>query len=445
MSGTPLDIIAFIEHPDLINDQTLSAAQRTLLKSTYGLDLEAEELEIYQRGTGRARYDQREQQELSVIAGRRGGKTTKLAARIAEYEALRDHGLPAGEEAVVMLLAPTLKQAQIAFKAIRRDLMRSRVLKTFVLRATKDEIELKNGVTIGCYACVYDGVRGHTIVAAICDEVAFWADEETAANPAEEVIAAVLPGMATVRNGKLVKISTPYRKEGVLWREFQQRPELGYPVWQLPSQELNPTVASSVLERERCRSEEKFRREFLAEFTDTVTGWIDADILEAAILRGRTACPPVRDGFYVAAVDPATRHDDFALAILHRQPDGCIVVDRTAKWTGTKPAPLVSRVVLGEIRNILHQYGLNAAIGDQFCCDFIKQQLSSVSITTSGTLPRRPAPKFSAILNTCSFKARFDLSTIPSSCASCATCTKKRRAAARWTCASPAGSTTISL
>ncbi len=380
MPEIPLNIIEFVEHPDLINDPSLSFAQKTCLKSIYGLPLEPDELELYKRATGRQTYDAREQREATLIAGRRGGKTTKIAVRIVIYEAVRDHGLPPGEEGCVMLLAPTLKQARIAFRAIRKDLRRSPLLSALVVRATKDEIELTNGITIACYACTFDGVRGHTIVAAVCDELGFWADAETAANPAEEVIAALLPGMATVRNSKLIKISTPYRKEGILWREFQQRAELNFPVWQLSSQELNPTFSPSILDRERRRSEEKFRREYLAEFTDSITGWVDPEILDACIVRGRRELPPVSDGLYVAAVDPASRHDDFALAVLHRQPDGCIVVDRVAKWTGTKSAPLVSRVVLGEIRTILRHYALNAAIGDQFCFDIIKQEFLEVGI-----------------------------------------------------------------
>src|SRR5712691_9141300 len=142
-------------------------------------------------------YDATEQREVTIIAGRRSGKT-KNAARIACFEAFRDHGLPPGEEGYVMLLAPTIAQARIAFRYIRNYIRGSRVLSTRVVSMTKDEIKLDNGITIGCYACTYDGVRGRTIVAAICDEMAFWSHEETAANPDEEVIAALLPGMVTV-------------------------------------------------------------------------------------------------------------------------------------------------------------------------------------------------------------------------------------------------------
>jgi len=379
MTGTRLNIIEFIRHPDLINDQSLSMAQTTCLKATYGLPLQPEELELYKRGAGRQTYDAREQQEVTIIAGRRSGKTTKIATSIVCYESLRDHGLPPGEEGHVMLLAPTLKQAKIAFRAIRRCFQRSPILSALVSRITQDEIGLNNGVTIGCYPCNYDTVRGYAVVAVVCDELGFWADEETV-NPAEEVIAALVPGMATVRNSKLVKISTPNRKEGVLWKEFQQRAELDFPVWQLSSQEMNPTISASFLDRERCRSEERFRREFLAEFTDSISGWIVPELLDPCIVRLRTELPYASDGIFLAVADPAFVRDDFALAILSRKDDGRIVVHRVARWSGTKAAPLGHEDILGQVKSILAEYQLNSLTGDQYCFDLIRQHLDKLGI-----------------------------------------------------------------
>ena len=210
-----INIIEFIRHPDLLREERLSVAQMACLKGVYGLPLEPVELDIYRRATGRQEYDAVEQREATIISGRRGGKTGRIAAPICCFEAFRDHDLPPGEEAHVMLLAPTLKQAKIAFRYIRNYLRNSPVLSKRVVRITKEEIVLDNGVVIGCYPCTYDGVRGRTIIAVICDELAFWSDEEDSANPAEEVLAALRPGMATVRNPKLIKISTPYGKTGL--------------------------------------------------------------------------------------------------------------------------------------------------------------------------------------------------------------------------------------
>ncbi len=375
-----LNILEFVCHPDLLNDICHSSAQLACLKSIYGLVLSPEEQLIYLCGTGRAIYDPTEQREITIIAGRRSGKTGKIAAPICCFEAFRDHGLPPGEEAHIMLLAPTLKQARIAFRYIRNYLRNSPVLTKRIVRITKEEIVLDNGVVIGCYPCTYDGVRGRTIIAVICDELAFWSDEEDSANPAEEVIAALRPGMATVRNPKLIKISTPFGKTGLLWREFQQRAELDFPVWRLSTQEMNPTIKTSFLERERKRNEEEFCREYLAEFTDSINGWITPEILDPCIIRGRQQLPSMPNVRYVAALDPASRHDDFALAILHESAEGKIAVDKITRWTGTKSAPLVFEFVLGEVRDILSLYGLNSAIGDQFYFDVLNQYFLKLGI-----------------------------------------------------------------
>ena len=69
-----LTIIDFIQHPQILNDQTLSPSQTAFLKSIYGLPLDDVELEIYRRGTGRETYVPREQREETLLGGRRGGK-----------------------------------------------------------------------------------------------------------------------------------------------------------------------------------------------------------------------------------------------------------------------------------------------------------------------------------------------------------------------------------
>ena len=151
MIKLPVNILEFARHPDLLNDASHSAGQKVCLTSIYGLPLSPDGLQIYQRGTGRKIYDATEQREITIIAGRRSGKTGKIAAVICCFEAFRDHGLPPGEEAHVMLLAPTVKQARIAFRYIRDYLRNSPVLTKRIVRITKEEIVLDNGVVIGCY------------------------------------------------------------------------------------------------------------------------------------------------------------------------------------------------------------------------------------------------------------------------------------------------------
>jgi hypothetical protein len=375
-----LNIIEFVEHPKLLNDKSLSDWQRVILKSTYGIALDETELAIYRRGTGRDEYDPTEQEEVTIIAGRRSGKTSKIAATIAVFEAFRDHGLPPGEEATIMLLAPQIAQAQIAFRSIRNHILKSRILSARVVRQSKDEITLDNGIKIGCYPCSYVAVRGITIAAVICDEMAFWPHDETSANPEQYVLDAVRPGMTTVKRRKLIKISTPFSKNGVLWSEFQRRAGLDFAVWQAPTSEMNPTISRTVLQREQQRDDRKFRREYLAEFSEDVTSWVDREILESCIVGNRTELPRLPNTRYVAAIDPGFKRSDFALAIAHRSPEGVIVLDRVAWWRGNKKKPVSFENVCSQVKQHLDDFSLNSLISDQYYAEAIKQELLKYGI-----------------------------------------------------------------
>ena len=306
-------------------------------------------------------YVAREHREVTAIIGRRGGKT-RLAALIAVYEATRDHKLPRGEHAFILVIAPVLKQAQIAFRYIRKYMKLSPELSNLVAKARKSEIELRNGITITCQPCSQITVRGDSVVCAICDELGFWKHGETAANPEREVIAALRPAMATLTNTKLIKISTPCRKEGILWHDFQEHESLPYAVWQASSKDMNPTIPDEFLKEQEHENKEDFRREYLAEFTDSLVGWITWELLEPCVMRGCREFPRVSNGTYVAAVDPAFSHSDFGFAILHRSDNEHINVAFAARWTGTQNAPLNLESVSIQIKDVLQRFGINSLV-----------------------------------------------------------------------------------
>ena len=75
---------------------------------------------------------------------------------------------------------------------------------------------LDNRVTIEVATADFRLVRGRTVIAALCDEVAFWRDDMSV-NPDREIVAALRPAMATVPGALLIGLSTPYRRTGVLF------------------------------------------------------------------------------------------------------------------------------------------------------------------------------------------------------------------------------------
>ena len=55
---------------------------------------------------------------------------------------------------------------------------------------------------------------------AILDELAFWRDE-TSATPDEQTYRAILPALASIPGSILIGISSPYRRNGLLWRKYR--------------------------------------------------------------------------------------------------------------------------------------------------------------------------------------------------------------------------------
>jgi len=96
-----------------VSDQQLlglsvSSAQETLLRAVYGLPLEAGQLDLYRQCTGRDSYAGQPFGEVTVIAGARSGKDSRIAAPIVVYEGLfggHDGHLARGERGVIPLVA----------------------------------------------------------------------------------------------------------------------------------------------------------------------------------------------------------------------------------------------------------------------------------------------------------------------------------------------------
>ena len=152
---------------------------------------------------------------------------------------------------------------------------------------TKEEITLRNRITIRVHTASFRSVRGYTVVAALLDEVAFWRSEDSA-NPDIEIVAALRPAMATVPEPLLLGISSPYARRGVLWEAFktyygQDSPVL---VWKAPTRSMNPTISEVFVAAELEKDEAAARAEYLAEFrTD-----IESFLRSSSGCSSRTAC-----------------------------------------------------------------------------------------------------------------------------------------------------------
>lgn len=118
-----------------------------------------------------------------------------------------------GERGWVIVLASTRRQAAVCFDYVRARIEGSPTLRQMLAGDPRDdELDLTNGISIGVWSANYRSVRGLSIVCAIADEIAFWYDGATNANPASAVLCAIRPGMANFPPAKLVKITRPFAK-----------------------------------------------------------------------------------------------------------------------------------------------------------------------------------------------------------------------------------------
>jgi len=321
------------------------------------------------------------------IIGRRGGKS-RVASVVGSYlAAFCDYSgsLAPGESALVMSLAPTKSQAGIVLSyaeaALGLESLRPLVVPPSNKARNKisnsaGEIELVNvhgcPISLAVAACNYRTSRGWTVVAAILEELAFWRFETESANPDREVVNAVRPGMATIPNGLLWGISSPYAKSGVLYEEHLKHWGVEGSrtlVWKAPTWVMNPLVPRDFLLEERERDPASFRSEYGAEFRDDVEDFISMELLQELTIEGRKELPKQRGKSYVAFCDPSGgRSDEMTLAVAHKdEKTGRTVLDQELAVAPPFRPPEVVKQFAAELK----RYGISSVTGDRYSGEWV--------------------------------------------------------------------------
>lgn len=135
------------------------------------LGLTPVQLELWQTCTGREDYPAEPFSEVTIVAGARAGKDSRIAAPIVVYEAVfggHDRHLSKGERGMIPLVAQDRRAAGIAFGYIREYLEQGPLLSGEVVDMLSTEAVLKNGISISCFPCTLQSLRGWSIPVAAC-------------------------------------------------------------------------------------------------------------------------------------------------------------------------------------------------------------------------------------------------------------------------------------
>lgn len=352
------------------------------LKALFCLELDAEELDVYQRHTGRSVAPTEQAREAWVVAGRRGGKS-RMAALVAVFLAcFRDYTdvLAKGERGTLMVIAADRKQARTVFRYIEASLDGSPMLARMVASRSKESIDLTNRITIEVHTASFRAVRGYTLVGAVVDEIAYWPSDESSANPDVEIVNALRPGMATVPGAMLLAISSPYARKGGLWNAFEQHyGKDGDPVlvWKATSLEMNPSLPVHVVESAYASDEASASAEYGAEFRRDVETYISREVVADCTIAGRHELPPASGVRYFGFVDPsAGSSDSFTLAIAHEE-RGVRVLDAIRE----RHPPFSPDAVVKEFAELLKTYRVTRIQSDRWGGAWVTEVFAKAGIT----------------------------------------------------------------
>jgi hypothetical protein len=355
-------------------------AWRVLLKAFFGLRLSEVELATYRECTGRSDVPTEAFNELWLICGRRAGKSfamALIAVYLACFRSYREH-LGPGERATVMVIAADRRQARVVMRYVR-GLLAVPILAKLVEAERVESLDLNNGVTIEVATASFRFTRGYTIVAALCDEIAFWPTEDSA-SPDFEVLDALRPGMATIPGAMLVCASSPYARRGALYdahkRYFGKN---GAPVlvWRAPTRVMNPLVPQSIIDAAMERDPASAAAEYLAEFRSDIESFVSREAVEACVAFGVRERPPVPGISYSAFVDPSGGSaDSMTLAIGHRQ-DDVVILDVVRE---RKP-PFSPESVVGDFVGLLESYHVWKITGDRYAGEWPRERFREHGIT----------------------------------------------------------------
>lgn len=383
----------------------LSRAQKVVLKAIYGMELEKEDLLIWAALNGGAifsdlgevigysnfvPYIPEEKEDTTLILGRRWGKSDQISSFIVAYEALcGGHKEYVGrrQDPVILQVSQDLNTSKACLRQFILGHLESSPIGVKELgdlnkSVTADTIRLKTAlITVGPPTIK---LRGQAVATCCMDEVGVWQSDKDAAAPDMEVERAVRPAMTQFPFRKLVKTSTPWIEEGILWEaaDRKARGELSPKEMVLRGPTLlsgNPHASVSYLRAERAKDAEAFRREFLAEFAKSVSGFLSPVLLRAAATPGLGQRPPEKGVSYVATMDPAFRRDAFAFCLGHVK-GGEFILDFICQWSGTRESPLSPLMALQAIAKICQGYGIRSVVSDQYHLESLQELASSVGL-----------------------------------------------------------------
>jgi hypothetical protein len=378
-----ISIIQACEDPEIFGpwfkDAQTWTAWFVVLKVMFGLPLNDDELGTFRKHTGRTTPAPGGYFDLSLVVGRRGGKSLVLGLTAAFLACFFDWRpfLTGGERGTILIIATDRRQAATIFKYLR-EMLGIPLLGGVIDRETNELLELNNSITIEIQTASYRSVRGRTVVAALCDELAFWRNDEGTANPDTEIINALKPAMATIPGARLLKASSPYARRGVLWNDYRKHfgaEDSATLVWQATTREMNPSVPQSFVDAQYEDDPANAAAEYGGLFRTDLEAFVSKEAVEAVTSVGVIERGRISGQRYYAYVDPSggSGADSMTLAIAHmehRNNEKVVCLDAIRE----RRPPFSPEACADEFAQLLKMYGVTSVRGDRYAGEWPRER-----------------------------------------------------------------------
>jgi Terminase large subunit, T4likevirus-type, N-terminal len=344
------------------------AGWKAMLAALFALPMDDDGLALYRQCTGRATAPASPFTEAALIVGRRGGKSRVLAliaVYLAVFRDYRPHLAP-GEVATIAILASNKAQARSIFRFVIGLLKAVPLIEPMIVDDNTETITLSNRVVIEIATASFRTTRGYSFAAVLCDEVAFWRQDESSANPDVEILRALRPGMASIPGSILLLASSPYAKKGELYNAFRRH--YGHDnarvlVWKADTATMNARVDPAIIAEAFESDPEAARAEYGAEFRDDLADFVTREVVDAVTCWGRHELPPEPGVTYSAFCDPSGgASDSMTLAVAHLQDGSTCVLDAVLEVR----APFDPEKAVSECTAVLRRFGVARVVGDRY-------------------------------------------------------------------------------
>jgi hypothetical protein len=401
--------------------EKLALSQQVVIKALYGLPLNEHETILFNFFQERGEcddlgyptkvkvqpYKPREYEELTLVAGRRFGKTSSIGSFVLAYEAVcgghREHASQ-NQDVVFFNISQQLDIAKANMAFVKDFLTSTKFLEEQVQLFGAEKYILKDGSTIAPSSPSIRRQRGLAVPAFLADEVGFWSLDLDAANPDAEVEKSLSPTQLQFPHKKKLWLSTPYVKYGILYDYYmagtagvklgENNPERArfsdmLCCWTTTATGGHPNINRKVLEKERSKDIKNFEREYLCRFVDSISGFLNADLVgyafsqaETVAERGNTNNVPGSKAkyTYIAAIDPAFRRDNFAFVVVHRDENQKVVLDLVKRWSPNPYEKVDPQAVMEQIAAYCANYDIRMVYTDQYQFEALNQIALNVGI-----------------------------------------------------------------